>query len=59
METKATTWSEFLKEAKATVKQTLGPEGKNKPKRGGLQQSQFNNQGKLTIWVRTLQLKKI
>ena len=41
------------KETKATVKQTLG-----QAKRRGLQQSQFKNQRKLTIKVRTLQLKQ-
>ena len=51
-------WSEFSKEAKAAVNQTLGSEEKNKPKRGGLQQLQFKNQGKLTIWARSLQIRK-
>ena len=49
METETIKWSEFSKEAKAAVNQTLGSEEKNKPKRGGLQQLQFKNQGKLTI----------
>ena len=58
VETETIKWSEFSKEAKAAVNQTLGSEEKNKPKRGGLQQLQFKNQGKLTIWARSLQIRK-
>ena len=57
METKVTTWSEFLNERKATAEQIQG--SKEKFKRARLWQIQSRNWvGKLTIGVKYFDKKK-
>ena len=59
METEIT-WSEFPIGAKAIVEQILASKEGNKSKGAGLWESQFGIQvGKLTIWVRLLEIIKI
>ena len=60
METETTTWSEFLNGGKATVEQILASEERNQFKRTGMWESQFGIQlGKLTIWVGSVEIKKL
>ena len=60
VETETTTWSEFPNGGKAIVEQILASEQRNKSKRAGLRESQPGiRAGKLTIWVRSFEIKKI
>ena len=59
METEIT-WSEFPIGAKAIVEQILASKEGNKSKGAGLWESQSGIQvGKLTIWVRLLEIEKL
>ena len=54
------TWSEFPIGAKAIVEQILASKEGNKSKGAGLWESQSGIQvGKLTIWVRLLEIEKL
>ena len=56
----ATTWSEFLNGVKAIVEQIIASEEIDKSKRAGLWESQWKIPvGKLTIWVRLFEKKKL
>ena len=60
METETTTWSEFPNGGKAIVEQILASEERNKTKRAGPWESQSGIWvGKLTIWVRSLEIEKL
>ena len=60
MESEATTWSEFPNGGKAIVEQILTSEERNKSKRAELWKSQSGIRvGKLTIWVRSLEIEKL
>ena len=57
IETGTTIWSEFSNRGKAIVEQPLASKERNKPKTGGLWESQSGIQvGKLTIWVRSSEI---
>ena len=60
METKTTTWSTFPNRGKAIVEQILASEEINKSKRAGMWESQSGMRvGKLTIWVRSVEIEKL
>ena len=59
METETTKWSEFPNGGKDIVEQILATEERKKSKRTGLWESQSGIQiGKLTIWVRSIEIEK-
>ena len=59
MEPETTTWSEFPNEGKVIAEHILTSEETNKSKRARLWQSQSGIQaGKITIWVRSFEIKK-
>ena len=60
METDTSTWLEFPNGWKAIVEQIIASEERNKSKRAELWESQSGIRvGKLTIWVRSFEIKKI
>ena len=59
METETTRWSEFPNGGKVVAERILVPEEINKSRRTGLWGSQSGiGVGKLTIWVRSFEIKK-
>ena len=60
METKTTIWSEFPNGGKTIAEQILASEQRNKSKRAGLWESQSGiSAGKVTIWVKSFEIKKV
>ena len=58
MEIEITTWSEFLNGRKTIIEQILVSEERNKSKKAGLWEPQSEIRlGKLTIWVRSFEIK--